>query len=134
MKLIIDGENATLGRLSSFIAKQALLGKEIAVVNSEKVIITGTKENILEKYSILVKKGGSSQKGPKIIRTPERILKRTIRGMLSHKKGRGSEAFDRIRCYNKIPEEYKDSKKIKSGRKNKGMTLRELTKLLKGGK
>ncbi len=132
-KIIIDGTNATLGRLASFIAKKALQGNEIIVVNSEKVIITGNPKNIIEKYRERIKRGGSSQKGPKIPRIPERILKRTIRGMLKHKKGKGAEAFKKIRCYNKVPEKYEEIKKISSGKEKKGrhITLKKLSENIK---
>ncbi|MFH1501083.1 MAG: 50S ribosomal protein L13 [archaeon] len=134
MKMIIDGENATLGRLSSFIAKQALIGKEVVVVNAKKIIVTGNKKKIVDDYMVLRRKGGSSQKGPTILSSPERILKRTVRGMLPHRKGRGMDAMKRIRCYNGLPEEYKEQKKVKSGRKNKGVKLEEISKLMRGGK
>ena len=129
---IIDGKNAILGRLSSYVAKQALLGNKIVIINANEAIIMGNKDVIVRKYSELIKKGGSSQKGPKIARTPERILKRTIRGMLSHKQERGREAFSRIKCYNEVPEEYKESKKIVAGKekKYKFLTLKELVKLV----
>ena len=130
---IIDGTNATLGRLSSYAAKQALIGKKIVIINANEVVIVGDKKDIVNKYLTIIKKGGSSLKGPKIIRNPERILKRTIRGMLSHKSSRGKEAFDRVRCYNEIPEEYKESKKIVAGKEKRGkfITLKELVKLIK---
>ena len=44
-QIVIDATNATMGRLASYVAKQALLGKQIAIVNSEKAIITGNKLN-----------------------------------------------------------------------------------------
>jgi ribosomal protein L13 len=47
---------------------------------------------------------------------PERIVKRTIRGMLSYKQKRGSDALKRIICYNQTPEEFKEVKKIISGK------------------
>ncbi|OIO42626.1 50S ribosomal protein L13 [Candidatus Pacearchaeota archaeon CG10_big_fil_rev_8_21_14_0_10_31_9] len=133
MEVLIDGKNAVMGRLSSYAAKQAMLGKEIVIINSNDVIITGRKEDIFQKYSELVKKGGYSQKGPKITRTPERLLKRVIRGMLSHKQERGVEALGRIKCYNETPEQYKDSKKIVAGKEKHGkyITLKELCRLLK---
>ena len=132
-KIIIDGANATLGRLASYAAKQALMGKEIVIVNANDVVIVGNRNNILEKYVIIVKKGGSSLKGPKISRTPERLLKRTIRGMLPHKKGRGEDAVDKIKCYNGTPEEFKNSKKIIAGKTKTGkfMKLSELVSLIK---
>ena len=46
MVKLIDGTNATMGRLASYVAKQALKGEEIAIMNCEKVIITGSKKNI----------------------------------------------------------------------------------------
>ena len=131
-KIIIDGTHATMGRLSSFVAKQALLGKKIIIVNVNEVVIVGKKEEILSKYQILVKKGGSSQKGPRIIRTPERILKRVIRGMLPHKQMRGRDALNNIRCYNEIPTEFLEVKKIRAGKEKRGkfILLKELSKLL----
>ena len=117
MEVLIDGKNAVMGRLASYVAKQALLGKDV----------------IFLKSSELIKKGGHSQKGPKITITPERILKRVIRGMLSHKQGRGLDALKRVICYNEIPEKYKESKKIIAGKEKHGkyITLKELCRLLK---
>jgi len=131
--IIVDGTNSTMGRLASYSAKQVLIGKEVIILNANDVIISGDKKNILLKWKELVKKGGSSQKGPNISRTPERILKRVIRGMLSHKQSRGSEALKRVKCYNEIPEKYKDKEKISGGREKKGkyITLKELSELLK---
>src|SRR3989344_5109318 len=131
-KLIIDGNHATLGRLSSFVAKQALLGKEVVIVNSNDVVIVGRREDILSKYHQLVKKGGSSQKGPITIRSPERILKRTIRGMVPHKQYKGKDAMSKIRCYNETPEEFKEVKKVSVGKEKRGkfISLKELAKML----
>ncbi|PIN94534.1 50S ribosomal protein L13 [Candidatus Pacearchaeota archaeon CG10_big_fil_rev_8_21_14_0_10_30_48] len=131
-KIIIDGTHATMGRLGSFVAKQALLGKKVVIVNANEVVIVGKKEDIVSKYQILVKKGGSSQKGPRIIRTPERILKRVIRGMLPHKQMRGRDALNNIRCYNEIPAEFLEVKKIRAGKEKRGkfILLKELSRLL----
>lgn len=132
-KIIVDGKNTALGRLASYVAKNALLGKEVMVVNSNEVVVRGNKKDILKKYQTLFKKGGSSLKGPKIIRTPERILKRTIRGMLSHKQTRGVDALSRIKCYNKTPEEFKEFEKITVGKEKQGkvVTLKEIASELK---
>ena len=37
--LVIDGEDGVLGRIASFAAKQALLGKEIKIVNCNKLLV-----------------------------------------------------------------------------------------------
>jgi ribosomal protein L13 len=74
---------------------------------------------------------GSGQMGPHISRTSEKIVKRSIRGMLpDHRLGRGKEAFKRIKCYVGIPPEFKDSKKITFNHEDKLKYIRvkELTK------
>lgn len=129
-KLVIDGRNAILGRLSSYAAKQALLGKEISIVNCENVVISGRAKSIIEEYKISRQRGGSSLKGPFFPKYSERIVKRTIRGMLSYKQGRGKDAFKRIKCYNGVPGEFEDSKKITSGKEKsiKNIKLGDLRK------
>ena len=131
-KIIIDGKHATMGRLASYVAKQAMLGKEVIIVNSNEVVIIGNKKDILSKYFRKFSLGGSSLKGPKVAKNPESLLKRTIRGMLDHKQGRGHDAFKRIKCYNSIPEEYKDSKKILAGKEKRGkfITLSQLFEII----
>ena len=127
---VIDGTNAVLGRLASYAAKQALLGEEIVIVNCEKVIITGNRQNILEDFRDKRTKIGSGQKGPKISRLAYMIVKRAIRGMLSHRQARGKEALRRIMCYEGIPEKFKEAKMIRSGKEKQGkfIQVRELTK------
>ena len=133
-KIIIDGENSVMGRLASYSAKQAILGKTIIILNCNKVIIIGNKNDIVKRYKHKIQIGGSSLKGPKIIRTPERILKQAIRGMLSHKQVRGINSLKRIICYNKGPEEYKDVENVsifKNEKYQKYITLKELVNRLK---
>ncbi len=132
-QVIIDGKHAIMGRLASYVAKQSLLGKKVIILNSDEVIIMGNKKDIVKRYLIKVSRGGSSLKGPKMERNPERILKRAIRGMVSHKEGRGREAMKRIICYNTIPKEYENSKKVTSGKEKSGkfITLKELVSLIK---
>jgi large subunit ribosomal protein L13 len=128
---VIDGKNAIMGRLASYTAKEALKGEEIAIVNCEQIIITGNREFIERDFQEKRERVGSGQKGPKVSRTSEKIVKRAIRGMLpDHRLGRGKEAFKRIKCYVGIPPEFKDSKKIafNSEDKLKYIRVKELTK------
>ena len=128
---IIDGKEAIMGRLASYAAKEALRGEEIVILNSEKVIITGNRKSIKEDFEEKRTRIGSGQKGPKISRSPQKILKRAIRGMLpDHRKGRGKEAFGRIKCYVGIPKQFEASKKISGGKeiKSKFITIGELKK------
>ena len=114
---IIDGKGAVLGRLASYAAKEALKGEEIIILNCDQVIITGNKKNIEESFHIKRSRVGSSQKGPKHHKSSEKIVKRTIRGMLpEHRFGRGRVAFKKIKCYTSIPKEFQESKTIKAGK------------------
>ncbi len=128
-KIIIDGSGAVFGRVCSFAAKRALEGNEVVIVNSEKTILTGNKKDTIAKFEAVKKKGGHSQKGPKLSSVPYMILKRAIRGMLpDHRKGQGKQALSRIKCYDGIPEELKEEKmmKINAPKKLKFMELKEL--------
>lgn len=130
MKIVIDGKDTILGRLASFSAKQALLGKEVIIVNCAGVVLTGNKRMIIEEYKKTVYRGGHSLKGPFHNKTnPERFVKRAIRGMLSYKMGRGEKAFDKIRCYSETPKEYASEKKmILPYTKSNSFTIKELIK------
>ncbi|MDP2925278.1 MAG: 50S ribosomal protein L13 [Nanoarchaeota archaeon] len=132
-KIIIDAEGIVLGRLASFVAKQALEGKEISIVNSEKAIITGNRKNIIEKYQKKRKLGGTAQKGPYYDKPSYMILKRAIRGMLpDHRNGIGRTAFKNIKCYEGIPNEFKNSifMKLKSPEKINYIDIKEVSKNL----
>ncbi|MBU0894599.1 MAG: 50S ribosomal protein L13 [Nanoarchaeota archaeon] len=128
---IINGKNAILGRLASYIAKEALKGEEIVLLNCNQIVITGNKKDIKEKFEAKRQRVGSGQKGPKISRVPYLIVKRTIRGMIpNHRKGRGKQALKRIKCYSKTPKEFEESKKIIGGKekKTKFLKINELKK------
>jgi large subunit ribosomal protein L13 len=105
--MIVDANGLILGRLASNVAKRLIDGEEIIIVNAEKAIISGSKVNVLKEYKEMREKG-SKEKGPYFPRMPDKILKRTIRGMLPYKKKRGAEALSRLRVYIGVPDEYKN--------------------------
>lgn len=107
--MIIDGSNLILGRLASFAAKKALMGEEIIIVNSENVLITGNRKDILEEYKHKVDLG-YVYKGPFWAKSPHLLVRRTIRGMLPFKQDRGRKAYKNIKCYLGVPDEFKDKK------------------------
>jgi len=129
--IVVDGKGAVLGRLASFVAKETLKGKEISIINCNQVIITGNKRMIEKEFTEKRSRIGSSQKGPKHHANSEKIVKRTIRGMLpNHRGGRGKEALKKIKCYVGIPKELGEIKPItlKTGRKMKTSEVREFTR------
>ena len=107
--MIIDANNLILGRMATFVAKQALLGEDIKIVNCEKALLTGDRKKVLLRYREK-KQSMKPQKGPFILRRPERFVKRSIRGMLPYKQEKGRKAFERVICYSDVPEEFKDKK------------------------
>lgn len=137
----IDATNSIAGRLSSYAAKQALLGFKVNILNSEKTLITGEPAQTIETYRYLIREinTGRPSKGPFISRYPDRFLKRFVRGMLPHNKPRGREALKNIMCYIGIPIEFTDKKlqtiKTADGQKikTKFITLGELCRRI-GGK
>lgn len=133
--IVIDANNAVLGRLASYVAKQSLLGNKVIVVNCNEAVITGRRAGIIEEYRESRARGGSSQKGPNFPKEAFRIVKRTVRGMLSYKQGRGEAALKRVICYNDIPKEYESSKKSieivsADNKKVKTLNLGELSRII----
>ena len=132
-KIFIDASGTPIGRIGSYTVKQALLGNKIFILNSEKAIISGRKTTTIDKYKERRAKGGSALKGPYHSKEPEKVLKRSLRGMLpDHRQGRGREAWKRIMCYIGVPKEYEKEKliKIKTKKAIKYITLKGLQEKL----
>ena len=128
---IIDGKNAILGRLASYAAKELLKGEEITILNCNEVIITGNKKSIKKEFEEKRSKVGTGQKGPKHSRVSFKIVKRAIRGMLpNYRLGRGKDAWKRVKCYNTIPKEFEEAKKIvlETQKKSKFAQVKEFVK------
>jgi len=109
--MIIDATNLVLGRLASFVAKKALLGENIQIINCENAVITGNKKEIMKKYKKRAEIG-TPKKGPFYPKKADRFVRRAIRGMLPHKKDKGRNAYEKVFCYMGIPEKLKDKKLI----------------------
>jgi large subunit ribosomal protein L13 len=107
--MIIDATNLIVGRMGTFVAKKALLGEEISILNCDRAVITGEKARILADYK-RKKERGSPLVGPFFPRQADRFVKRTIRGMLPYKQPKGRAAFDRIKCYIGVPSDFQNKK------------------------
>jgi large subunit ribosomal protein L13 len=104
--VVIDATNLILGRLASVVASHLVQGEKVAVINAEKSVITGTKKAIISRYKerLQIRTHTKPWKGPFHYRRPDRIVKRTIRGMLPWKKPKGKAAYKRLRVYIGVPE------------------------------
>jgi len=102
---IIDGTDMIAGRLATTIAKLAMEGETIRIVNADKVIISGNPKSTIKDYTDRIHRGHAIA-GPFQPRRADQILKRIIRGMLPYRKERGLKAFKRIKTYLGVPSEF----------------------------
>ncbi len=129
---VIDATDAPIGRLATRVAKRLLAGEEIYIVNAEKAIINGNKEEIRERYLRKRRIGGMKRKGPYFPRLPHMILKRTIRGMLPYQQPKGRKAYKRLRVFIGVPEELQDKEleRLQFKKSANYITLKELSEYL----
>lgn len=104
--MIVDGKNMVLGRLATRIAKAALKGEQIDVINAEQIVITGKKEVILADYNQRLQRG-HPYAGPFFQKREDFFVKKAIVGMLPHKQEKGRLAAKRIKCHIGVPEQFK---------------------------
>ncbi len=107
---LYDASNKILGRFCSQIAKKALLGEYIIIVNAKDAIISGTKRNIHERHlaKLNISTATNPRRGPFHERRPDTFMRRVIKQMLPRKKLRGKEALKRVHVYiSDIPERFK---------------------------
>ena len=104
--VVIDADGLILGRMASTIAKRLLQGESIIIVNAEKAVISGKRLSRVKEAKKKLEIG-HPKKGPFHPRRPERIVRRTIRGMLPRRKPKGQQAYRRLRVFVDVPEELK---------------------------
>jgi large subunit ribosomal protein L13 len=106
---VINAEGLIIGRMASLIAKRLLNGEEIIIVNAEKAVLSGKKKSKLSEAKQFLEVG-APKRGPYHYRRPDRIVRRTVRGMLPYKQSKGKQAFKRLRVFIGIPDELKENK------------------------
>jgi large subunit ribosomal protein L13 len=104
---IVNAEGLILGRMASKIAKRLLNGEEIIIVNAEKVILSGKRKSKIAEAHVFLEVGAPGR-GPFHYRRPDRIVRKTVGGMLPIQQPKGKTALSRLRVYMGIPEELKN--------------------------
>ena len=115
-ELVIDAEGAVLGRLASYVAKLALMGVKVHVVNVEKAVITGDKKRVVDSYKLLLEvktHKNPYRHAPHRPRNPINIFKKAVKGMLPKENWLGKLALKRVKAYVGFPEELKNKPVIK---------------------
>lgn len=107
-QLIVDASNLILGRMAAYIAKRALAGDQIVILNAERAVISGRKKNIVSeaKRRLETRTHASLRKSPVHPRRPDMYVRRVIRGMLPWRKPKGKAAFKRVRVCLGVPGEF----------------------------
>ena len=134
--IIIDASGLILGRLASYVAKHALEGHEIVIINAEKAVISGKRKSIVKKAKnkLGTRTFGSQEKAPTHPKSADLYVRRVIRGMLPRRKSSGIDAFRRIKVYIAVPDEYanktvqKISEAESSRLKNRYLAVEDLSK------
>jgi large subunit ribosomal protein L13 len=111
---VYDAEGMVVGRLGSKVAKAALLGDNIAIVNAEKAIITGDRRTVIESFKdrFNIRTSYNPRKGPFHERRPDKMIRKMIRGMLPWPNPRGKAAYKRIKVYMGIPDQFAEVERI----------------------
>jgi len=141
---VIDAADTIMGRLASYAAKELLRGEQVVIINAERCVLSGSKDSILRRYSERRERSSVINPlrfGPKYPRTPDGILRRAVRGMVSFKKPSGRRAYRNLRVYVGRPKELGDDLEVislpeanlKKLRTPRYMTLGELSRQLGAG-
>lgn len=132
--IVIDASGLVMGRLATHVAKQALEGNEVHIVNAEKALITGSSKKAIQARYTFKREVGTSRKGPFFPREPHLIVKRTVRGMIDYQKPSGRAAYQRVKSHIGVPKELQDveAQTVASAKKEPRtfMTVNELSRYL----
>lgn len=88
---VYDATGKILGRLASQVAKEMITARKsgrqqrVIIINAEHAIVSGHKSKVLSDYRAKYQLN-HARKGPFFPRMPDKIIKRTVRGMLPYQK------------------------------------------------
>ena len=109
--ILVNADGLILGRMSSIVAKKLLNGEKVIIVNAEKALISGKKKSkVAEAKEFL--EVGAPLRGPFHYRRPDKILRKTVRGMLPFKQPKGKNALKKLKVFISVPEDLKDQQMV----------------------
>jgi large subunit ribosomal protein L13 len=129
----VNADGLIVGRMSSNIAKMLLNGEYVTILNAEKAVYSGRKKSKVAEAHVFLEVG-APERGPFHYRRPDRMLKKTVRGMLPCRQPKGKIALKRLKVFMGVPLEFKDQQTIQfenaqaSKLKGPSLTLGELAK------
>ncbi len=114
--IIINADGAILGRLSTHIAKALQEGFKVYVVNAEKAVVSGEKLRVIEGYKVWLRiktLRNPQKRSPRRPRTPESIIKKTVKGMLPKNFQKGLDALRNLKVFVGLPKEFEGKEMIR---------------------
>ncbi len=94
---VYDATGKILGRLASQVAKDMISARKsgsqqrVIIINAEGAIVSGPKSKVFSDYRAKYNLN-HARKGPFFPRMPDKIIKRTVRGMLPYQKNSSGRA------------------------------------------
>ncbi|HJU13802.1 MAG TPA: 50S ribosomal protein L13 [Candidatus Nitrosotalea sp.] len=113
-EVIVDGTNQIAGRLCSHVAKLLINGTRVSIVNSENIMLSGSREMVVGEYRKFLEIASITNPkfGPFHPRRPDTMITKMVRGMLPKDKPSGKTAFKRLRAYLGVPNELRSKKTV----------------------
>lgn len=105
--ILVNADGLILGRMASKVAKRLLNGEEVIIVNAEKAILSGKKKSKVAEAKEFLEVGAPSR-GPFHYRRPDKMVRKTVRGMLPFKQPKGKTAFRKLRVFMGVPRDLQD--------------------------
>jgi len=108
---LVNADGLILGRMASKVAKKLLNGEKVIIVNAEKAVLSGKKKSKVAEAKEFLEVGAPRQ-GPFHYRRPDRIMRKTVRGMLPFKQPKGKQAYKKLKVFMGVPEDLKGQQMI----------------------
>ena len=108
---LIDADGLIVGRMASNVAKKLLNGEKVIIVNAEKAVISGKKKSKVSEAKTFLEVG-SPGRGPFHYRRPDRMLRKTVRGMLPFKQPKGKNALKKLKVFIGVPEDLQSQQTV----------------------
>ena len=109
-QVVVDATGLVIGRMATFVAKQAIEGADVHIVNAEKAIVVGSSKRAIQEHYLHKRQTGTQRKGPFFPREPHLLVKRTCRGMINYHTTTGRAAYRRIKAHIGVPKELATAK------------------------
>ena len=137
-EIYLDASDQILGRMAARVAKMLLKGDTIYIVNAEKAVVSGDQKATFELFRQKVARG-DPYNGPFYPNVADKILKRSVRGMLPKRSVRGRDSMKRLKVFLSVPEEFQGKKfdKIKQAENTlncKFVTVGRINQVVSGRK